>query len=138
MFSFETVQARLLAAGALPEALDACLAAFEWAGRVADWFAGLGSAHFATWMSVAAPTSEGMHAIGFAPSMPGTAAGLAGPGDLTGVAEAEAAAMVAALAAALQECLRVAAGVAGEPGDVAACVRAAAAAAEIGELFAAV
>jgi hypothetical protein len=127
MFSFETVQARLLAAGALPEALDACLAAFEWAGRVADWFAGLGSAHF-----------EGMHAIGFAPSMPGTAAGLAGPGDLTGVAEAEAAAMVAALAAALQECLRVAAGVAGEPGDVAACVRAAVAAAEIGELFAAV
>jgi hypothetical protein len=138
MISFGAVQARLLSAGALPEALDACWAAFEWAGQVADWFAEQGSVHFATWMSVSAPASEGMHAIGFAPSMPATAAGLAGPPDLTGVAEAEAAGMLGVLAAILQERLGMAADMASEPGDAAACARGAAAAAEIGELFAAV
>jgi hypothetical protein len=138
MTSFEAIEGRVLSADALADALGACWAAFEWAGQVADSFAEPGSAHFATWLSVTAPACEGRDAVGFAPSMPGAAAGPAGPPDLAGVAEAEAAVMLAALAAALQERLGVAADMAREPGDVAACVRAAGAAAEIGELFAAV
>src|SRR5260370_25904744 len=132
------VEARLASAHTLSEALTACWAAFEWASQVADSFAEPGSAHFATWMSVTAPACEGRDAVGFAPSMPGAGAELAGPPDLAGLSEAEAAVMLAALAATLQERLHVAAGMAREPGDAAACVRGAGAAAEICELFAAV
>jgi hypothetical protein len=138
MTSFEAIEGRLLSAGTLADGLGACWAAFEWARLVADLFAARGTAHFVTWLSVVSPACEGRDAAGFAPSMPAAVAGLAGPPDLAGAAEAEVAVMMAALAVALQERLRVAAGAAREPGDLDACVRGSVAAAEIGELFAAV
>jgi hypothetical protein len=138
MTSFEAIEERLLSAGTVPEALGAGWAAFEWVRVIADSFAVRGTAHFVTWLSVVSPACEGRDAVGFAPSMPGAAAGLAGPPDLAGAGEAEAAVMIAGLTVTLRERLHVAAGAAREPGDVDACVRGSVAAAEIGELFAAV
>jgi hypothetical protein len=138
MTSFEAIEGRLASAGTLPEALGACWAGFEYVRQVADVYVGPVTGHFATWMSAAGSACDGRDAIGFAPSMPAAAVVLAGPPDLAGMAEDEAAQVVAALAAALQERLRVVAGAVRVPGDVEACARAAVAAAEICELFAGV
>jgi hypothetical protein len=136
MTSFDAIEGRVVSAGTLGEALGACWAGFECVRRVADVYAGRVTGHFATWMSVVGPACDGRDAVGFAPSMPGAAAVLAGVPDLAGVAEDDAARKVAALAAALRERLRVVAGATRVPGDVEACARGAGAAAQIGGLFA--
>jgi hypothetical protein len=138
MNAFEAIEGRLASAGTLREALGASWAGFECVRQVADVYAARVTGHFATWMSVVGPACEGRDAVGFAPSMPGAAAVMAGLPDLAGVAEDDAARMVAAVAAALQERLRVVGGAARVPGDAEACARAADAAAEIRRLFAGV
>lgn len=136
MTSFSVIEGRLESAGTLGEALGACWVAFECAGLVAESYAALASSHFATWVSVGAPACEGREAVGFAPSMPGTVAGVRGLPDPAQVPEEDAADLLARLAVAIQRCLRGAAERAQVAGDAEACARAAGAAAEIRGLLA--
>jgi hypothetical protein len=130
------IEARLSQAASLPEVLEASFDAFEviriTARRYQDQVPGL----FAAFMTAADAAVDGREALTVAPSLPlhgSTEPASAVPPDAdTG----EAADALAALAAALRECLAEATAQAGTAGDELACQEAAEAAGRICELMA--
>jgi hypothetical protein len=135
MSPLKDARSRLLSASSPPEIIDAAWEAFECIWFVADEFAGQVTGSFAAWVTCGSPACEGQHALGRALSMAAAARPGMPPG-IAGVSEDEAARLVGALAATLEERLGAAARQADLSADAQACQRAAGAAAEIRGLFA--
>ena len=136
-FSPEAAWGGLLSAAEPTGIISASWIAFECIRLCADEFADQATGHFATWVTAAATACEGRDALGRAPSMP-TVAACFSPvsAGLAGAGEDAAARLAGELAAFLDRRLCAVVGQAATPEDAIACLRAAAAAAEIHALLA--
>jgi hypothetical protein len=136
MRMFSEAEEKLARAEGLGEELAAGWEAFQFIVLVADHYSQQASGWFATWMSVLPPACEGRDCIGLAPSPRPEPAGPVEIPALTAVADDDAAAGLAGIAAVLRKRLQETASAARGAGDARACAHAADAAAEIYDLLA--